>query len=279
MNISQVHSFEQKGDKISVYFFLFVLSILLSITACLFISPEMYHFLSKEDNLVESFGAISMALTSLFLFLSFRNSTNENTLKSAMLIACALVFLVGAGEEISWGQRIFGWDTPDALGEVNQQNETNFHNMNSGFFNILVYRSNVLFVLVATVFVFLKQHEVLDVAMPKISTICIFAIPPFYQSGQEFSFHFSHLQYLALFPLIYYLLKKERGVETVIPIVTVVAVVSIEAIHVKFSYLFSFPDNTAAEYREFLFALACLFYAYYIFYMEKKRRSVNVTPK
>ena len=32
------------------------------------------------------------------------------------------------GEEISWGQHLGGWETPDAWKEVNNQHETNLHN-------------------------------------------------------------------------------------------------------------------------------------------------------
>lgn len=34
-----------------------------------------------------------------------------------------------AGEEISWGQHFFGWKTPEWLGAINKQNETNVHNI------------------------------------------------------------------------------------------------------------------------------------------------------
>lgn len=37
--------------------------------------------------------------------------------------------LVCFGEEISWGQRIFGWGTPASLKEVNAQGEFNVHNL------------------------------------------------------------------------------------------------------------------------------------------------------
>jgi len=40
----------------------------------------------------------------------------------------ALAFLV-AGEEWSWGQHFFGWQTPDWLAAINNQQETNFHNV------------------------------------------------------------------------------------------------------------------------------------------------------
>lgn len=38
-----------------------------------------------------------------------------------------------AGEEVSWGQWFFMWDTPDALLGVNDQNETNLHNIGTWF--------------------------------------------------------------------------------------------------------------------------------------------------
>jgi len=41
----------------------------------------------------------------------------------------AFIFLLGSGEEISWGQRIFGWETSEGYGQVNRQNETNLHNL------------------------------------------------------------------------------------------------------------------------------------------------------
>ena len=40
----------------------------------------------------------------------------------------SLAALVVAGEEISWGQWIFGWETPAAFAERNYQGETNLHN-------------------------------------------------------------------------------------------------------------------------------------------------------
>jgi hypothetical protein len=38
-----------------------------------------------------------------------------------------------AGEEISWGQHLIGWDTPESIKEINDQGETNIHNMSSWF--------------------------------------------------------------------------------------------------------------------------------------------------
>lgn len=48
---------------------------------------------------------------------------------SLLYLALAFGVLFVAGEEISWGQRVFGWETPDSLADINHQNETNIHNI------------------------------------------------------------------------------------------------------------------------------------------------------
>lgn len=45
----------------------------------------------------------------------------------ALALALALVF--GFGEELSWGQRIFGWQTGGFFADHNRQGETNLHNL------------------------------------------------------------------------------------------------------------------------------------------------------
>ena len=41
----------------------------------------------------------------------------------------AVLFLVAMMEEMSWGQRLFGWSTPETLTRVNEQGETTLHNI------------------------------------------------------------------------------------------------------------------------------------------------------
>ncbi len=59
----------------------------------------------------------------------------------ALLYLLAMVAVIfTAGEEISWGQRIFGWMTPGALDDINNQGETNIHNIGSilKIFNLVI---------------------------------------------------------------------------------------------------------------------------------------------
>ncbi len=45
----------------------------------------------------------------------------------------SLACLTIAGEEASWGQHYFGWATPEGWSRINDQNETNLHNVSSWF--------------------------------------------------------------------------------------------------------------------------------------------------
>lgn len=59
----------------------------------------------------------------------------------AMALAVAMVLLLGLmiGEELSWGQRIFGWGTPSFLAEINSQSEINLHNINTQLTQNILY--------------------------------------------------------------------------------------------------------------------------------------------
>ena len=88
-----------------------------------------------EDHYFENVGAISLFLTSLLFFYGFgvaRKSLDKSwpsLVKRLVYLGLALLFFFGAGEEISWGQRIFGFKTPEPLAQVNKQDELNLHNL------------------------------------------------------------------------------------------------------------------------------------------------------
>lgn len=71
-------------------------------------------------------GAFVAALRGLIMAMR----TPETFLKIWFLIAAVACFYVG-GEEISWGQHLFDWATPEFWSQINDQNETNLHNTSS----------------------------------------------------------------------------------------------------------------------------------------------------
>jgi hypothetical protein len=50
-------------------------------------------------------------------------------------------------EEISWGQRILGIETPESIAKINHQSELNFHNILNPFYHVLYPVSGVAFFL------------------------------------------------------------------------------------------------------------------------------------
>ncbi len=55
----------------------------------------------------------------------------QRRLVRGWIILWMLACFYFAGEEISWGQWLFGWETPEALLKYNDQGETNLHNISN----------------------------------------------------------------------------------------------------------------------------------------------------
>jgi hypothetical protein len=64
-----------------------------------------------------------------FLKLDFRTQTLLKIWIGLGALGCLYI----AGEEISWGQWFFHWSTPEVWQAVNDQGETNLHNISSWF--------------------------------------------------------------------------------------------------------------------------------------------------
>ncbi len=85
---------------------------------------------ANEDGFVENLTAL--ALLSIALLSGYRLMQQWNRRRWPWLLGTAfftLLFFFGAGEEISWGQRIFGWESGEYFIERNAQGETNIHNL------------------------------------------------------------------------------------------------------------------------------------------------------
>jgi len=121
--------------KYIVYVVLMTLIIVSCYIVFFIFSEEVIRTKTKEDGLFENIGALCLFITSLlFVMAFFRQEGGADFLlfkvnRNYWLLILAFFFLLGSGEEISWGQRIFGWETPEGYSQVNRQNETNLHNL------------------------------------------------------------------------------------------------------------------------------------------------------
>lgn len=88
---------------------------------------------AQEDGAVE-YGTFFflLCISILQFYRLFTASKNKAVLWKLGIFFFGILFLFGAGEEISWGQRIFGIESGDFFKDNNLQNETNLHNLEIG---------------------------------------------------------------------------------------------------------------------------------------------------
>ncbi len=92
---------------------------------------EAFLFWIREDGLVEWLTFVVLMIMSAFSFgmsFEFSRSGAEGRAKKVWLFL-GFLFLFGAMEEISWGQRILGIESPEWFLKHNRQFETNLHNL------------------------------------------------------------------------------------------------------------------------------------------------------
>jgi hypothetical protein len=90
---------------------------------------ELYFSLIKEDAIIENSQFFFYLIAGIVAFFTIYIQRKANLQAKVAYILFAFVMIVFAFEEISWGQRIFNIETPDAIIDINTQNELNFHNL------------------------------------------------------------------------------------------------------------------------------------------------------
>jgi hypothetical protein len=89
--------------------------------------PEGYGFLELTQFLLASAAAVLC-----FHALSYPVVKGSRLLWILVLLFAVAAFYI-AGEEHSWGQHFFNWNTPSYWSEINRQQETNLHNTSPWF--------------------------------------------------------------------------------------------------------------------------------------------------
>jgi len=144
-----------RGDralpKLQTIFLVTSLAIALTVVALTFLLPDVILNATSEDRLVENAQFLFYILAaSLQLYISGRLIRGERMRGVFHILLFCLFFFV-AMEEISWGQRLFGWRTPSFLWKLNYQREMNIHNIWYGMYS----PSNVLLIIFTGVYCFI----------------------------------------------------------------------------------------------------------------------------
>lgn len=146
----------------------------------------------KEDGLLENLTVIFTFLA-MFILIFLGIKETKRIAKIFLFLLAFGIFLFGM-EEISWGQRIFGWETPESLKTVNRQEESNLHNIFNEFLNILYAIINII---LGCLLLFRKWFIKLLNSFPPLEGIQFYYPPThFYFAGLIFFFMLPYTAYL-----------------------------------------------------------------------------------
>ncbi len=98
---------------------------------------ELLEYLVLEDGVLENLTAFLLFLGGAFVFyIFFKNKRDKEIGWKIFHVIFGLTLWFGFAEEISWGQRIIGFDTPVFFQKHNKQYEVGFHNLTYGDFSV-----------------------------------------------------------------------------------------------------------------------------------------------
>ncbi|HEX5063703.1 MAG TPA: hypothetical protein VFV99_30200 [Kofleriaceae bacterium] len=92
------------------------------------VSARTWSSIAQEDGVIEWATFLAYVFAAGWLLLVVRKQSPSWWFKGATFLLAAFCIVV-AGEEISWGQRLFGFKPPDVFLERNFQQEMNLHNV------------------------------------------------------------------------------------------------------------------------------------------------------
>lgn len=176
---------EQLGARnAGIFFIALLLTIGIYVCYVAVTDVQRYYGFIHEDGVIESASALSWFVTVMVLLTSiFRYLKQGHRFGITLILYCGLAlfaFLCG-GEEISWGQRILEFESPDVFKQINVQSETNLHNIGSiSIFSNAFFLITIVFFLLIPYLIskYFGQKRYLKYFLPISSpqTVLVFAI-------------------------------------------------------------------------------------------------------
>jgi hypothetical protein len=224
-----------------------------------------YHSLDYELGFLELCGAGSLLVASIILFfgsLRVKKIGGKSDKRFWMLLGASILFFWAAGEEISWGQHFFGTQTPEWLAKVNDQNETNLHNINKKFFDRYLERLTFLLAFVTAILHFRGKEFFLGLKMPEYPLNMAFILVPIYRKLQSVHGHdiwpVGFLIFLG-YPIVGIIKKDVRILlNSLLFILTTAIVIYVHHNNIE---LWQGKSNIYHEVKETIFSVLCIFFS------------------
>lgn len=143
-----VSVFYEYEKKIGTFLLAFLSVFVICIIYVAFYDVEFYFELIDEDNIIEYSSSLFWFLSFLLLSIYVCKSSKLHNYRYLVFLNSILLifFILCCGEEISWGQRFFNFETPEIIKAVNVQEEVTIHNIGSiSIFMNIFFISNFVF--------------------------------------------------------------------------------------------------------------------------------------
>ena len=173
----------EKGldNKVSVLGYLCLCLNVLFFHSLLVADPWTFYALTREDEWVENLTAVWFLLAG---FLLFGTAWMERSFfRRCVYILGGMAMVFAAGEEISWGQRIFGFATPDFLMHLNESKEFNVHNIANSVFDIIYLNGTLILCMATCAAFFCRKDRLFGIPLPSILLMLGFLLILSYTSG------------------------------------------------------------------------------------------------
>ena len=232
--------------------------------------PQTFKALCREDYWVENLTAVWFLLAGLLLFVTAR--AERSLLRRCVYILGGMAMVFAAGEEISWGQRIFEFATPDFLMPLNEQKEFNVHNISQRTFDSIYRNGALILCMVTSAAFFCRKDRIFGIPLPSILLMLGFLVLLSYDSGVDFR----EFAGFGVFKFLGFIVFKEKGLLLLLlifallsgqvkffiaPAATLALVLALSYVNYHHVYFHGYAYfGSLAEVREYLFGLGCLFY-------------------
>ena len=255
------------------------------ILSILIYDVELFSKYSLEDDWVEYWSAILSFVSSGILIITFFKVINiKNWLVKWSIFLIASSIFVLAMEEISWFQRILEFESPEIMMKANMQQEANFHNFFTNYFENIYYLGVFVFLsLIPFINIYKPEwfnYFNIDFLIPGKGFIMIGCIAAGYNYDMWNVFFMQFVFYMAIVILIVILTNQKSFIERFLIVLTLGMIVFSQIFFLlKGSYFYRPWDVT--EYRELLLPLGLVFYSILLYSRVlggKRYKALNVKP-
>ncbi len=264
---TSLDNLDNLDNKVSVFAYLCLCLNVFFFNSLITADPGTFHALTREDYWVENLTVVWFLLSGFLLFVTAW--MERSFFRRCVYILGGMAMVFAAGEEISWGQRIFGFATPDFLMPLNEQKEFNVHNIASKTSNIIYLNGTLILCMVTSAAFFCRKDRLFGIPLPSILLMLGFLILLSYGSAEtlkelsganlrEYVAGMVEVKGLLLLFLIFTLLSGQ--VKLIVASAATLALVLALTVNCH-----NVNSNVGLgrlyEVREYLFGIGCLFYS------------------